>query len=75
MMARSKLNEIIMRGGPRENQGYGNGDNNQMSYNEYQVCPRTITRMVNGFFNFSREYPNIRDIFPELGTYINQQPG
>ena len=27
-----------MRGGPRENQGYGNGDNNQMSYNEYQVC-------------------------------------
>ena len=31
-----------MRGGPRENQGYGNGDNNQMSYNEYQVCHKLI---------------------------------
>lgn len=43
MMARSKLNEIIMRGGPRENQGYGNGDNNQMSYNEYQI---TVEMMI-----------------------------
>ena len=32
-----------MRGGQRENQGYGNGDNNQMSYNEYQI---TVEMMI-----------------------------
>ena len=37
-MARSRLNEIIMRGGPRENNQYNNGDNNQMNFNnDYQV--------------------------------------
>ena len=50
MMARSKLNEIIMRGGPRENQGYGNGDNNQMSYNEYQVCSEKLFLYFSHFF-------------------------
>ena len=38
-MARSKLNEIIIRGGPRENgQNQFNNDNNHIQYNnEYQI--------------------------------------
>ena len=39
MMAKGKLQEIIVRGGPRENSQYGNGDGNPMSpySQDYQV--------------------------------------
>ena len=39
-LAKCKLNEIIVRGGPRENSQYGNGDGNQIQSpynNDYQV--------------------------------------